>query len=254
MLFKPRYIFKYRTLDNDRELSHCKDIILNHRLFMPTTNQLNDPMESGSAYISLAVPGATIYRRMRIPSPLVEKALRRFRILSLTEKYDSPQMWANYAGNYSGICFAFSTHGAFKNLEPVIYTDKQFVVYEYEMGNQEVEPYLHDSLLFKKKDWSNEYEWRIIKECEESEKYFFSFEKKDFAGVIIGKNVTTNGARMNDFLDTCKRAEVRVWKAVPTYSSIYITPLEFKPEFSGATIEEQIENAYRGSQNRPPFI
>lgn len=74
-------------------------------------------------------------------------------------------MWANYAGNYSGVCFAFSTHGTFKCVEPVIYTDKQFVVYEHEMENQEIEPYLHDSLLFKKKDWSNEYEWRIIKKA-----------------------------------------------------------------------------------------
>lgn len=251
MLFKPKYVYKYRALNSDTDLDHCEDVILNQRLFMPTTALLNDPMESGSAYISLAVMGATIYQRMRVPSPPVEEALEQFRILSLTEKYDSPQMWANYAGNYSGVCFAFSTHGAFKNVEPIIYTDKQFIVYEYEMENQEIEPYLHDSLLFKKKDWSNEYEWRIIKKSEDC---FLNFKKEDFAGVIIGSNVTTNDARMNHFIETCKRMDVHVWKALPTYSSICVTPLEFSPKLDGSTIEEQIEKAYQVSKDKPRFI
>lgn len=250
MLFRPSYVFKYKSLCSKVDLDRCKDIIENFRLYLSCTSELNDPMESGTAYIQLAFAGATLYSIAEMASPPVSEELKNFRVLSLSEQCNNPQMWAHYANNYNGICFAFNTKSALRDVEPVIYTNHRFIAHEDEVDD--LSRYIHDSLLFKQKDWSNEYEWRIIRKQEEK---FLSFEKHDLCGVIISHNPNQQDNRpfIKEFIALCKEKEIPIWQTHPTNTTVHIVPLNFEVEL-GSPLHTQIQEAYDRCGQRPIFI
>ena len=256
MLFKPNFVFKYKGIYSNKDLERCIEIVKDFRIFLPNISQLNDPMESGSAYIQPTYAGATIYSTVERACPEVQSAQKKFRILSLSEQWDSPQMWAHYANNYNGFCFVFNTDSAFKDVQPVIYTNNRFIAHD--PGVDELDQYVHDSLLFKQKDWANEYEWRIIRKLPQegaSSIEYLEFEQSDLYGIIMGNNMnsdqTPNKDLLKEFIALCEEKKIPVWRAYPTTVKIHITPLNFAPELSGALLAEQIQEAYKQNNTRP---
>jgi Protein of unknown function (DUF2971) len=75
----------------------------------------------------------------------------------MSKRYDNLSMWAKYAGDHSGYCLEFSNQGPlFANTRDVLYEDK----IEMDLNDQE---HMNGFWLFyKRPDWSNEEEGRLV--------------------------------------------------------------------------------------------
>ena len=93
-------------------------------------------------------------------------------ILSLSETYDDPLMWAHYCQNHSGFVIGLKTDNSFfstthknytiDNLSQVIYTDTR--------PNITLEMLSMRNLYFTKSNhWNYEREWRLLKNIEKTE-------------------------------------------------------------------------------------
>lgn len=156
----PDLLFKYKALNSKEDLIRIIDILKNHRLYMPTRKQLNDPFECASVSPDVGgVMGASImYAADEEPSYL-ESGRDEYRILAMSEECFSPQMWAYYCSDYSGICMGFSPSKSFSSAMPIRYINEQYVysnedVYGYDLILEAVEK----GLLIKQKEWSHEKE------------------------------------------------------------------------------------------------
>ena len=99
------------------------DIIKNHRLYMPYRKQLNDPFESVAVSpTGEAVMGASIMYAADEEPTYLENGRDEYRILALSEECFSPQMWAYYCSDYSGICIGFIPNRSFLCAKPIRYS------------------------------------------------------------------------------------------------------------------------------------
>ena len=183
-------LYKYKSLPHKKELTaeekeqleYCKDILLNHRLFMAPRETLNDPFEGMAIPISLSICGSGSFGSLGLPHPLVEDRMNQYRILSLSANPKNPIMWAHYANNYSGVCFEFEFNNNFENIHKVSYIEHQYDTI-YDPTEEEFRRAIEKSLLRKSKNWSYEEEYRIISKSNES---FFHFDQSELTGIIIG--------------------------------------------------------------------
>lgn len=68
-------LYKYKSLPHKKELTaeekeqleYCKDILLNHRLFMAPRETLNDPFEGMAIPISLSICGSGSFGSLGLP-------------------------------------------------------------------------------------------------------------------------------------------------------------------------------------------
>lgn len=184
------YLYKYRGLGDDdgEKLKRTLDIIENHRLYFPTRDGLNDPLEGMKQPIYFGYMGARRYIDLGLVQPQVKDYLNKFRILSLCAEGDNMQMWAHYANNYNGVCIAFKKNqGIFRAARQISYTNERLKYVEFPDETCISEPneknLIKNNLLSKSKNWRYEKEWRIIKKTDEQ---FLYFDKDDIAEVIIG--------------------------------------------------------------------
>lgn len=118
---------------------------------------------------------------------------------SLSERYDSPPMWAHYGGNHSGFVVAFNTgddwfqhrkDGKTTRLQKVTYFD----------GKVE-EPFESPQAAFisKTTDWAYEREWRLYANAEQADTitagpqgpvHLISFPPEAVNHVIVGAKAT----------------------------------------------------------------
>lgn len=195
---KPKLIFKYRALSNQEDINRFQDIIKNHRLYLPTVYQLNDPFE-GKIDISPGIMGDFIRRAMDIDLYPTRIVKHNTRVLALSEDCFSPLLWAYYCNDYHGACLCYKTDKSFSTINPVKYSES------IEVGNGEIVngykrvlELIKDSLFIKQKDWEYEREWRMIFQQDEDdlvfeeeriEGKFFHYEPNELVGVILGDNL-----------------------------------------------------------------
>ena len=84
MIIHPPELYKYKPIVCETDLERVLQIIDNHEIYIPSYHQLNDPLESAGAYISLAVPGAGNRAAMGEIGAVVDGYLSNYRILSFS--------------------------------------------------------------------------------------------------------------------------------------------------------------------------
>jgi len=136
------HFYRYSNADH---LDWLKVIILEHELYLPTLNQLNDPADgrpklaplSEDQMTSFLLDGvvrsnptmalekleyeAAVIRYnvqlhgtdalLRRMSEVLNSELEGYRIYSLSKRHDNLGLWAKYAGNHTGYCLEFKNEG-----------------------------------------------------------------------------------------------------------------------------------------------
>jgi hypothetical protein len=83
-----------------------------------------------------------------------------YRVYCLSEKPDSPLMWAHYTASHTGVCLEFNAH-----MEPFTKeTGATKVEYQAAYPAYDIETVGYEPLVTKSADWSYEAEWRLIAE------------------------------------------------------------------------------------------
>ena len=160
-----------------------------------------------------------------------------------------PRMWAQYAGNHTGVCLIFDKDGIDSTIRssfshamaihsgPVVYTNRSFIPnlrntpytinvdYLEKLG---FEQYLmshintyYARLFFEKcKDWEAEKEYRWVLFGREQKELFFDF-KPSLVGVVFGANCRKS--TISKIIEKCKVKNIKfeqlVWKGCsPWYS------------------------------------
>ena len=151
---------------------------------------MNDPME-GSHRESVLLKGSRSYEKMLAK---VQSCLRSFGIASLSEAVYHEPMWAHYAGNFSGMCVAYSMRSLLSNLPNdcelvrVAYSEKPPIIVR---SMQSAEDRAKMILSNKALRWAGEREWRLISPARGAVRYkVLSTVQKVYLGSRTSKEHT----------------------------------------------------------------
>jgi hypothetical protein len=195
------HFYKYSNCDH---LEWLRDIILDHRLYLPTLDQLNDPKDARPDLLPLSEDewveflmcsnpcGLTraemriAVRRMSVQT-LLENATRSFHqgmtafgIYSMTRRYDNLALWGEYAACHSGYCLEFLNTGPlFQHAKEVVYQDS------VQMRINDVED---KSWIFRKRlKYRHEEEIRLVSIPRQGRSV--TIDPAWFNRLILGKNI-----------------------------------------------------------------
>jgi len=207
---------KYRNVEH---LEWLKEILLDNRLYFPTARDLNDPEEARPPLVSssqealiatlvelsmeakpfltnrgLTTDAASIdfnVRRLGADTSLsmlkrsLDPLLQRFRIYSLSKRWNNPHLWKKYAGDHTGYCLEFRNEARFGPIFEVRYDDVALDI----TGPERSKPYF---LFYKTKLWKNEEEVRMI--LEQGSDSRLSFDPGRLTRVILGRDIERTDA------------------------------------------------------------
>jgi len=187
------HFYKYSEFSGERQ-RWLKELILEHRIFLPRLNQLNDPADGrpklarkSEDQLFTFLYNSPFGLLRRNPRMTVEAQIREAVILdasirlhgaetlmrdlaqslntelddwgiySLSKRYDNLGLWAKYAGGHTGYCLEFANVGPFfSNAKEVSYGESV----EVDISNLDD---LNGYWFFcKGLDWSNEEEIRVL--------------------------------------------------------------------------------------------
>jgi len=184
------HFYKYGEFVEQKQ-EWLKEVILEHRLYLPTLDQLNDPADgrpklaaqseeqlfnfffhirlNQNPHMSLeqqVSEGLVLDHNLkqrgrdfftRGLSESLNKELNDWRIYCLSKRWDNLSLWAKYANYHSGYCLEFANTGPFfKSAKIVRYGEAP----EIDPMNPE---HLDGWWFFcKREDWSNEEEVRVL--------------------------------------------------------------------------------------------
>lgn len=190
----PDLLFKFKAITTIDQLDRFIDSINNNKLYFPTYDKLNDPLESDAYDVSFGgYAGCGTAASADEPEKFALSMKENYRVLALTENCFSPCMWAHYTNEHHGVCIGYWTNGVFSTAKKVEYVnEQQKSVYcgEYDdIPDDKIEEEIEKSFFFKHLDWSYEKEWRIVSKTETS---FFEYNSDDLACIIIGDKVNEN--------------------------------------------------------------
>lgn len=207
----PELVFKYKSIATDEELKRIIDIIKNNRMFFPDRGKLNDPLEGQAVDFELGYAGCSMYRNNDLEDPHIKRELDQYNILSLSSDGFSPQLWAHYGGNYSGICFCYKTENTFNKIKKVEYLVEQkepvFLHGDF--------PDFEEHFLCKQIGWAYEKEWRIVKRSSERKgANYFTYKAEDLACIIVGQKIDPSNFKKTAELyfspNTCFDGKTRI--------------------------------------------
>lgn len=235
----PQHLYKYVSLTTAVQISRLFDILMSHRLYFPRYTELNEPLEGAAIDIPVGgYAGSSIYKQEDREDPFIGGLKAQYRILSLSDDPCSPQLWAHYAGNYTGACLCFRTDGKFSSAKKVQYFQRKPKPKTETMENQ-LEPSVEDckkmvysNWFLKQKGWEYEREWRIV---EESTSNYFDYNPGELVGIILGTNLDSH---IGDAIKHCVPSSVRILKAWPGQRTfeILITDGEYQKLGDGSPI------------------
>ena len=222
-------LFKYKPMSNDIDLIRIFDIINNKRMYMPKLDQLNDPFEGTGIELfdRGGYAGSSIPRNADIHDGIILDKKEKYRIMSLSAVFNSPQMWAYYCNDYNGICLGFVTDENFSGISKVVYSsNKEPRIYNPE--SNELEELLADSLREKTVAWKHEKEYRIIRKDQE---YFYYGDA--LKCIIIGHNLPEE---KKEYIRQIVTSDIRLYITYPgvVTRKLHVLPYEFKVELDGS--------------------
>jgi len=184
------HFYKYAGFA-DQKQERLKEILLEHKLYLPTLDQLNDPADGKPKLAIISEeksfnflyqnrlnqnpdmsPDQQTYERLvldhnlkqhgtdlvtREMSRLLNNELNGLRIYCLSKRWDNLNLWAKYANNHSGYCLEFANIGPFFTSAKVVRYGEAL---EVDPTNRE---HMNGWWFFCKREvWSNEEEVRVL--------------------------------------------------------------------------------------------
>ena len=242
----PELLFKYKALGTPEDANRAVDILNNKRIYLPTPSELNDPFEGCSVVLNGCWAGCSMSPSLGYLQSPMKDALDRFRVLSLTRKWDSPQMWAHYACGYRGICIAIKTSTFQTNCFAIKYgfEPKRLSIPGPEALEAEgylgsTDAYAGLSLLRKQADWEYEAEWRALFHESEGQGAFLQLEDDAIPFVLLGQNIEKTNAQQ--ICEVCENENIPVFitHQMPYQLRIMALPVGLELCFDGRTASEQ---------------
>jgi hypothetical protein len=159
----PSRLHRYRSLTRSPDaIDQEIDTICHNYIFCSEFSRMNDPME-GFFRSSKLLRGDVRYRGILRS---ITDSKSNAGIACFSETYDNVLMWSHYAGNYSGICIAYSgseLKGGLSDhfsLVRLAYVDEPPVIFPSHARNTDNAAVR--ILSQKKYNWAYEREWRIL--------------------------------------------------------------------------------------------
>lgn len=159
----PLRLYRYRSLTRDKNALAEEIASLRHNfLWCSDFTRMNDPME-GFYKPSSRLEGKNEYKR--IVRQITDKKTL-VGIACFSETKENVLMWTHYAGNYSGICLAYSTQRLVDGLPHHVslirlaYGDDPPRISTDDVRNTELAA--RKILSQKKYNWAYEREWRVL--------------------------------------------------------------------------------------------
>lgn len=261
MQYVPRNLYRYRPLRStgsgkefeEHLLERLCNEICERRIYAAEASKMNDPFEGAGIVPHCSNAGSGIPMNLGFLPPSARDYTHGFRLIAMTERYDSPQMWAHYATGYCGVCLCFDTSFAEERISAVRYSDLPILETEYradELIHRRCELAIA-ALLVKQGDWAYEQEWRIVVPSEETDNGFISFGDDDLWAVIIGHNTPKDAKTAIKAACAKSGACVYITKPQELRYRIGIWPDGFRPRFAGGTIEQELEEYCRQTDSSP---
>jgi hypothetical protein len=214
------HFYRYQSAEH---LDRLKPIILGHLLYLPSVAQLNDPTDCRPKVRPMSEEEMVTFlrndyiRRNPVPaldllqehelrirtsirthglewfqrelSKILNAQMEKFRVYSLSKRFDNLSLWAKYAADHSGYCLEFANEG------PLFHEHVMEVVYgEYapfdviDSKNRSAE-----FLVYKRPEWSNEEEVRLIRARGSGPNV--RIEPQWFTRLILGKNMSPDNQK-----------------------------------------------------------
>jgi hypothetical protein len=211
------HFYRYQS---PAHLDWLKPVILQHELYVPLVGQLNDPADGRPKLVRLTADqlfsflytsnsNPTLTReaqrdvvsmltqniRLHGTEELTRRAAKmlnehceRYRIYSLSKRWNNLNLWAKYAADHTGYCLEFvNTGDFFAHALDVIYGD----ALPMDVNN----PESRKSYFFycKRKEWSNEEEVRVILMPGHDSKV--EIDPKWLSRIILGRDMSPDNQK-----------------------------------------------------------
>ncbi len=205
-------------------LERLKSVLLEHKLYLPTLDQLNDPADGRPklAVLESEQMVSFLVAAMVRDNPSMSKADRRrhtmilqhnlgvhgmeffhseltrllhrdlesFRVYSMSKRWDNLALWAKYADDHSGYCLEFVNEGPlFDHAKEVIYAE----AFPMDVTNRE-----HRNgywFFMKKPEWSNEEEVRLVRPRTPNNVPGVIIQPEWLARIILGRGMSAQNER-----------------------------------------------------------
>ena len=225
MTTKPRVIYKYRSFNN---IDYVMDILKNHRLYFPTRDKLNDPLEGMCQPLYFTYIGIDHYIDNGIEQPESKQYFDQFRVLSFSRHWNSMQMWAHYAQNYNGLCIGFNVKDSLCNIKEVHYTNRRYPMIT-KAGISEIDKHLEKTIIdrnfyIKSNNWKYEGEYRIVRK--QSEEYLW-FDPSCISSIILGNLSAIDKENIQIIFGECKEQKIPLYFVRPNLYDYGLTKIEF---------------------------
>ena len=199
-------------------------ILLEHRLYLPTLDQLNDPADGrpklavleAEQMVSFLVAAMVqdnpamseadrqrhtmiLRHNLRVHgmdffhsemSRLLHRDLESFRVYSMSKRWDNLALWAKYGGDHTGYCLEFANDGPlFEHAREVIYAE----AFPMDVTNRE-----HRNgywFFMKKPEWSNEEEVRLVRPRTPNNVSGVIIQPEWLTRIILGRNTAEEHMR-----------------------------------------------------------
>lgn len=233
--YSSKFLCKYKPLSNPKDFDYTIDILQNNRFYLSSIRKLNDVFECPLTGFQLSVSGSGIYASQGLLHPIIEDKLEKYRILSLTEDYLNEVMWAHYTSNYNGVCIVVSNNTDFKDCKRVKYLGNEV---DPDLNEENLDEIIRNSLFFKNSGWMYEKEYRIIKEDNYGD--YFYFNKSSIICLIIGHNLNIESFDFYRLQKAIEELNIKIYK---TYINRFdgrlsLVNINFEPVYDGSKLDE----------------
>ena len=214
------HFYRYQSAEH---LDWLKPNILENLLYLPGVAQLNDPtdcrpkirplsaeemltflrndyirshpvlaldlLQKHESHIctSIALHGLEWFQREL--SKILNSQMERFRVYSLSKRFDNLSLWAKYAANHTGYCMEFANEGPLfsEHVMEVIYGEyAPFDVIDSENRSAEF-------LIYKRPEWSNEEEVRLLRARGSGP--YVSIQPQWLTRIVLGKDMAADSQK-----------------------------------------------------------
>ena len=215
------HFYKYSSA---QYLERLRPVLLEHRLYLPSLDQLNDPADGRPKLVlldpeqmvsflvaaivqdnptmgeadqqrhamilrhNIGVHGLEFFHTEL--AKLLHRDLETFRVYSMSKRYDSLALWAKYAGDHTGYCLELANTGElFEHAKEVIYGES----IPMDITNAD-----HRSgyfLFMKRPEWSNEEEIRLVRPRTKNNVPGVIIHPEWLTRIILGKNMSEKNER-----------------------------------------------------------
>lgn len=147
-------LYKFMCLE---PFERVADALLGRRLYCPTPDQLNDPLEGLLGHVSQESDGPrTLDSQLKAGLRTLfetNRQLSKVRVCCFSGRPDSMQMWSYYTGGHKGLCLELGMSEYANQLTKIQYVD--------DIANLSCKTPV-ERLAFKHSNWSHEEEYRLI--------------------------------------------------------------------------------------------